>query len=195
MSVGTGGGSLGDDGSEDVARTSDHMEILWIRRKMAWILLVFYTAYGLSDALFMAYNNHGQTPAVLVACFWIYKLVNSLVLSGTAVFAYIHLHPRRCCCCCRRYRPMYFAWATVSVLASVASAIPVVLDVPPERVAMVVESLAFRLFCGFFSGWQVWVAFLLINAELRDTNMRTELAWWALFIASAVAIFTTGVFL
>lgn len=193
LAIGVGGVSQGDDGSEDVASTSDDVDILWMRRKMAWIVFALYTLYTLSDALFMAYNNHGQPPGVLVACFWIYKLVNSLTLSGIAVYAYVHLHPRRCCC--NRYRPAYLVCAVISVLASVASALPVTLDVPPEQVSVVVESLYFRLFSGFFSGWLLWVAFIFITSELRVTTARVEFLWWFVFIVTGAAVFVTGVFL
>jgi hypothetical protein len=186
--------AMGDDMAEDITTAADQSDILWIRRWMALVLFAVYMIYGVTDGVFLVYNYHEQSAAVLVACFWISKIASALTLSGFLIFAYVHLHPHECRCCCRRW--VYPVAALVYTLVAVCSCLPVFLSVPSEEIAeWLVPNVAFGAFGAFVAGALMVIAMLFVFFEVPEASARSEFIWWLLFVVAGVVSWVTGRFL
>lgn len=188
--------STGDNMATDIADSGDAWDVLWIRRKTAWLIMTIYLFYSSCDGLFLMYNFHEVRPAVLVACFWIFKCSTAATLSGFFVYGYVQLHPSRgLLCCCRRTRCVYPMAALLSSITVVLSSIPVVMGVGQAYVDMVVENAIFGCAGALVAGILLTFALRFVFFEARETSNRAEFKWWVLFALSGLGTACLGLFL
>lgn len=187
--------SMGDDMAEDVAAGGDDRDVLRMRRWMATVIYCVYTVYGTTDGVFLVYNHHAQPGGVLVACFYVSKIMSAVVLSGFMAYAYVHLYaPRQRGCCGRRW--VYPALGVLFALNATVSCLPIFLGTTTAAIAAwVAPNVAFGAFGAAVAGIMVPPALRFAFREAPEASARSETLWWAIFVATGGAAWATGLFL
>lgn len=190
------GQAAGDDLAEDSTAVADHSDIVWFRRWMAVTVYIIYILYSMTDGVFLVFNYHDQPAPVLLVCFYLAKLSETVTLSGFFIFGYIHVKTpgRRCCCLCRRW--MYPVAGLVFATVTLLGCLPVYMSVPTEEVAAwLVPNVAFGVFSALFGGVLMALAMLFVFYEVPEASSRSEFCWWIVFLSTGMVTFLTGCFL